>query len=275
MAIARTAEYPIYYEEAGRGLPLVLIHGHSVDLRMWDEVVPELAGAGFRVIRYDVRGHGRSAAPDHGYTWEAYLSDLEGLLANVGVQEVALCGFSMGGGIALSFAEEHAERTAALVLVDSTLPGFTYSEEFSKSIVELQAAIRANGVHPTMEELFPQHAMFDQIRSDADAMDKLHAMMAGYSGKEYLEPDDEKPPYDPQQANRLGLITAATLVMAGEHDVPDMRAISTILSEGIAGAELQVVEGAGHMLPMERPKAFAAAVAAFLKAKAVSPLLRR
>ena len=125
MAYCRTGEYPIYYEEAGRGLPVVLVHGHGVDLRIWDDVVPLLSDAGLRVIRYDVRGHGRSYAPDTGYTWEAYVADLKALVSHVGLEEAAVVGFSMGGGIALSFAQNHPERTAALALVSAALPGFT------------------------------------------------------------------------------------------------------------------------------------------------------
>ena len=274
MAYCRTGEYPIYFEEAGRGLPVILIHGHALDLRVWDDVVPGLVSAGLRVIRYDVRGHGRSHAPDSGYTWDAYLADLKALVSHLGLQEAVVVGFSMGGGIALSFAQHYPERTAGLALVASVLPGFGYSGAFGREVEQVQAAVRERGVHPAIEEVFPQTSLYAQIRDDADAMDKVHAMLAGYSGKEYLEPEDQRPPYDPQHLRRLGDVDAPTLVVVGSEDNQDMHQIAKLLSERISAAELVSLDGAGHMLPMERPRELSALLATFARTRARSPLRR-
>src|SRR5579884_790829 len=95
----------IYYEDTGgEGAPVVLIHGHSVDLRMWPAQVLALREAGYRVVRYDVRGHGRSSVPNEGYTWPVYAEDLRALLDTLDIGKAHLVGFSMGGGIALQFA---------------------------------------------------------------------------------------------------------------------------------------------------------------------------
>jgi 3-oxoadipate enol-lactonase len=270
LAICRTGEYPIYFEEAGRGLPVILIHGHAVDLRVWDEVVPYLVAGGNRVIRYDVRGHGQSFAPDEGYTWAAYVGDLQALMANVGVQEVVVVGFSMGGGIALAYAEAHPERMAGLALVCPALPGFGYSEEFSDPIALMQEHIKANGVHPTIETEFRASPLFDVIRDDADAMDKLHSMMAGYSGKEYLAPPTEQPD---EIIPGLANIAAPTIVFTGTREVPDMRQIARLIVDNVPCAELKEYDG-GHMVPMERPTEFAADLNAFIAAKVVSTLKR-
>src|SRR3989304_8530925 len=117
---------------------VVLIHGHSVDLRMWQYQVPALLEAGFRAVRYDVRGHGRSMVPPEGYTWEHYPADLGDLLDRLNVERPAtedlgldaahLVGLSMGGGIALQFALDFPPRVLSPPLVDSTLPGLTHSK---------------------------------------------------------------------------------------------------------------------------------------------------
>ncbi len=130
----------LYYEDGGgAGEPVVLIHGHSVDRRMWAAQWLALREAGFRVIRYDVRGHGRSSAPDTGYTWPVYAADLCALLDALGVAAAHLVGFSMCGGIALQFALDHPARARSLALIDAAVPGFAYSADFADTIEALVA----------------------------------------------------------------------------------------------------------------------------------------
>src|SRR2546426_10643843 len=103
-----------FYEDAGDGPVVVLIHGYGADLRLWDAQVEPLREAGFRVIRFDVRGHGRSMIAPDGYTFENYAADLRDLLdrlnierpatESLGVEAGDAEGPSMGGGGDLSFA---------------------------------------------------------------------------------------------------------------------------------------------------------------------------
>src|SRR3990172_12329088 len=144
-----------FYEDAGDGPVVVLIHGHSLDLRMWQYQVPALVNAGFRVVRHDVRGHGRSLIAPSGYTWENYSADLRDLLDRLNVERpttetlhvpaVHLVGLSMGGGVALQFTLDNPQRVISLTLVDSALPGYAYSEEMSKAIQELVHAVPTEG----------------------------------------------------------------------------------------------------------------------------------
>ena len=150
MPFATTGDILTYYEDEGpdspsahRDTPVVLIHGHSADLRLWEPQAPALLGAGWRVVRYDVRGHGRSSVPATGYSWEHYLADLRGLLDHLRVERAHLAGISMGGAIALQFALEEPGRVASLALLDSALPGFAYSPQFEDDIERLRQAMRA------------------------------------------------------------------------------------------------------------------------------------
>src|SRR5947208_6867645 len=93
----------LYYEEMGEGHPLVLIHGGYMDRRMWDDQFAIFAEQ-YRVIRYDVRGFGKSALPTVPY---ADRQDLYELLTALGVQSAYLLGLSLGGVIAVDFALEH------------------------------------------------------------------------------------------------------------------------------------------------------------------------
>ena len=117
----------LHYEVAGEGPAVTLIHPGLWDSRTWDPQVPVLVDAAFRVIRYDVRGYGRSSR----LTGEPYshVRDLEALLDFLEVPLTILVGCSMGGAIAIDFTLEHPDRVAALVVAASGLGGFEASEE--------------------------------------------------------------------------------------------------------------------------------------------------
>ncbi len=260
----------IFYEDSapdGGGPAVVLIHGHSVDLRIWDEQVPALTAAGYRVIRYDVRGHGRSTAPPTGYTWENYAADLGGLLDGLDVDAAHLVGHSMGGGIALQFAlstRGGAARVLSLTLVDAALPGFAYSDEFSNRIEELVAAVRAEGPRAAFERLWLTHPLFDGLRRFPDRFRRVRDMVLAYPAADYRE-GASPAGYSPTVIDRLGEITAPALVIVGEGDVPDFRLVADILAENLPRARELVLPDCGHVPPLEHPDSFNEALLAFLR----------
>src|SRR2546423_13431038 len=115
----------LYYELAGAGPPLVLIHGFSLDSRLWDEQFAAFARRHL-VLRYDLRGFGRSAPP-RGERY-AHTHDLRALLEHLGVGPGVLLGLSLGGRVAIDFALEHPDLTRALIPVDAMLGGHRWSE---------------------------------------------------------------------------------------------------------------------------------------------------
>ncbi|MGH2596968.1 MAG: alpha/beta fold hydrolase, partial [Actinomycetota bacterium] len=112
----------LFYEMAGEGPVVTLIHPGLWDLRTWDPQVPVLLDAGFRVLRYDVRGYGRSSR----LTGESHshVRDLAALLDALGVTQTLLVGCSMGGAIAIDLTLEQPDRVQALVVAASGLEGF-------------------------------------------------------------------------------------------------------------------------------------------------------
>ena len=120
----------LYYETAGSGPPLVLIHGFSLNHRMWDDQFEPFARR-YHVIRYDVRGFGRSAMPtDRNY---AHADDLMGLQEHLGVDHAHILGLSMGGGISLHFAEKYPEATDSLIPVGAVAGIYEWSQTWSTS----------------------------------------------------------------------------------------------------------------------------------------------
>jgi 3-oxoadipate enol-lactonase len=261
-----------FYEDVGQGPAIVLIHGHGSDRRLWELQAPALVEAGYRVIRYDVRGHGRSAVTPSGYTWENYALDLRDLLDGLALPPAHVVGLSMGGGIALQFALDFPERVSSLVLVDSTLPGFDYSREYGGAIEELVAAVRAEGPRAAFERLWLTHPLFDGVRRFPDRFELIRTMALEYPAADYLDETPYTPP-ERQAVDRLGPsvgrpvgpeLRAPTLVVVGELDIPDFQIIAEVLTGNIAGARLQVIPNSGHIPPLEQPQAFNQALLAFL-----------
>ncbi len=264
MPLAKTNGIETFYEDTGDGPAVVLIHGHSVDLRMWKYQVALLADLAFRAIRYDVRGHGRSSVPSSGYTWENYSLDLKELLDHLTVDSAHIVGLSMGGGVALKFTVDNPDRVISLTLVDSTLPGFTYSPEFSSSIEALREAVIAEGAGAAFERLWLPSPIFDGLRRHPDRFEETVEMVRGFQAVEYLG-DAAEPGYvQPDLAARLGEIEVPTLVVVGEDDLPDFRLIADLLEGNIQGARKAVITGTGHVPPVEDPPAFNRALMEFL-----------
>src|SRR5438876_717507 len=117
----------LFYDVAGIGQPIVLIHGHVLDRRMWDDQF-EVFARRYRAIRYDMRGYGRSALP-MGEPYYA-VEDLKALLDYLGVVRAYVLGLSKGGVVAIDFAVTYPEATAALIAVDAGMTGYTIDPEY-------------------------------------------------------------------------------------------------------------------------------------------------
>ena len=113
----------LFYEEAGQGKPLVLIHGWPLSTRMWEYQMTELAGKGIRCIAYDRRGFGRSDHPPGGYDYDTLADDLKAVMDKLDLQDVTLAGFSMGGGEVARYMSRHqGARVAKAVLISAVTP---------------------------------------------------------------------------------------------------------------------------------------------------------
>jgi pimeloyl-ACP methyl ester carboxylesterase len=239
----------LHYEATGAGDPVVLLHGFATDLRLWDDQVAVLASR-YRVVRYDLRGFGLSAASAEPYS---HADDLTSLLDRLGLPRVVLVGLSLGGGAAINFAIEHPDAVRALVLVDSTLGGFAWSQGFTSD----QAAIRqaARESVDAARARWLTLPIFGPALQNPRSADRIRAQVAEYSGWHWLNPDPGRP-FTPPAIQRLGAITAPTLIVLGERDTPDFHVIASTLEQGIAGAKKVTIPGAGHIANLEAPERF-------------------
>jgi 3-oxoadipate enol-lactonase len=249
----------LYYEVSSAGQPLVLIHGFSLDHRMWDPQLEAFA-ARYRVLRYDCRGFGRSSLPTDAPYW--HNEDLHSLLASLGIPSTIVVGMSLGGGTAIDFALAYPEMTCALVLIDSTLGGFRWSEEFLGPIRSCSATARTEGVEAARQGWY-DHPMFASAQRHPDVMVRLRAIVADYSGWHWLHSDPRRS-LDPPAITRLRGLGIPALALVGERDFADFHAIARLIEEQARNARRVVVPDAGHLANMEAPAACNEAILRFL-----------
>ena len=249
----------LYYEWTGAGLPLVLVHGFSLDTRMWDGQIEAFAQC-YRVLRYDCRGFGRSSLPTDEPYW--HHEDLRVLLAHLGIASAIVVGMSLGGGTAIDFALTYPEMTCALVLFDSTLGGFRWSEEFLGPISACSATARTDGIEAA-RQVWYAHPMFASAQRHPDVMARLRAIVSDYSGWHWLHSDPRRSA-DPPTITRLCDLAAPTLAIVGERDLADFRAIADLLASQGTNARRVVVPDVGHLANMEAPDACNEAISVFL-----------
>jgi pimeloyl-ACP methyl ester carboxylesterase len=249
----------LHYEEAGSGSPIVLIHGFSADSRVWDFQFEAFAQQ-YHVIRLDLRGHGISDAPD-GQAY-SYADDLNALLEHLQIPQASIVGQSMGGGIAIDFALAYPHKTSSLVLVDSTLDGYEWSEDWNQSWLPIYRQFGTAGASAATP-LLAAHPLFTPGFRQPVVKDRLTKIMSEYSGWHLLH-DDPIIENDPPAIQRLGQIHAPALVLVGELSLPDFHSISAILAQEIPNARKVVLEDVGYVAPMEAPEQFNQLVLSFL-----------
>lgn len=253
----------LYYEVFGAGPPLVLLHAGWLDRRVWDAQIADLAGR-FTLLRYDLRGFGRSSLPRQPYS---DVQDLYGLLAALRIGRAALVGLSLGGMLAIDFALANPAMVSALVLAGAGLRGFTPSpeDEATARTAAMLEAVRA-GQRERALDLFVELWVDGPGRQAAPAVrDLVRAIAADYTFA-HLAPGAPPPAQVPSAIERLASIRAPTLVLVGEHDQPQIQEIAGLLEVEIAGARRVLLPGAAHLPNLEQPALFNRAVLEFLGA---------
>ena len=254
----------LHVETAGAGAPVILLHGHTLDLRVWDDLVAALVGGGWRAIRYDLRGHGRSASPPSGYRWGDHAADLAAVLAATGAGPAHLIGLSKGGGIALELALRQPGLVRSLVLVGPLVPDHPLSAELAGSFRELARRIREAGPAAALREAWLTHPLLASAHARPGVRERLEAMVLTFPAGEYCAAARDGPDREWRLTDRLGEIAVPTLVVGGEHDVADFRAMAKTLAAGFPGARLEIVADCGHLVPLEAPAELARLVLEFL-----------
>ncbi len=248
----------LYYELAGDGPVVTMLHGFSLDSRMWDPQFAAFASE-FRVLRYDLRGFGRSG--DIGREPYSPVEDLRALLDHLDIAATAVVGLSMGGGYAIDFALSYPARTTALVAADSALAGFEWTAGRPSAWHSDLAATQ--GV-PAARAAWLGCELFQPAAGQAHVAAALRDLVEDYSGWHWL---NEHPVIAASRPaiERLHEIACPGLILVGEHDTADFQSIARRLAQDIPDARLVRIPAAGHMSNMESAAAFNDAVLQFLR----------
>jgi pimeloyl-ACP methyl ester carboxylesterase len=255
----------LYYEVAGSGPALTLIHAGIADSRMWDDQFAVFAER-FRVVRYDLRGFGQSEMPAGPYTMR---DDLRALLHALGIARTHLIGVSMGGSIALDFTLDFPELVSSLVLVAAGISGSKPSDFLREQWTALEAVMERGDLDAVNElelRLWVDGAGRTPDQVNPSVRERVRVMNAGVLANEARNEQGQLArPLDPPALGRLDEIAAPTLVIVGTLDVPDILENADLLAAPIPGARKVVLPGVAHLPPLEVPAEFNRLVLDFLR----------
>ncbi len=250
----------IEYDVRGDGPAVLLLHAFPLGLFMWDAQVEALA-ATHRVLRFDARGFGGSAADDGPLTMERIADDGAALLDHLGIDKAVVGGCSMGGYAAFAFVRRHPQRLAGLVLQDTRAGADTAEAKANRAT--LAAKVLAEGASAALEAFLPKlvgetthrerPAVVAFLRerilatSPPAIANALHGLAARADSRETLP-----------------TIAVPTLVLVGTEDVLTPPPEAVTMAAAIPRARLDVIPGAGHLANLESPDAVNAALRSFL-----------
>ncbi len=261
----------LYYEDHGAGRPVVLIHGWPLSGRSWENQVPALIDAGYRVVNYDRRGFGWSSQPWGGYDYDTFTADLTALLDHLDLRDVTLVGFSMGGGEVVRYIAAHGTDRVAKAVLAGAVPPYLYKSEDNPgggldeaTIEQFQAGVRGDRLAfldgftrsffaaGDREDLIsePQRLYAREIAAFASPKGTLDCITA--FGRTDFRADLEK-------------VTVPTLVIHGDSDgIVPFDVSGRRSAEALANSTLVVVQGGPHGFNATHADEFNSALLDFL-----------
>ncbi|MFH8343376.1 alpha/beta fold hydrolase [Streptomyces sp. NPDC018045] len=258
------------------GETVLLVHGHPFDHTMWAPQTATLAAAGHRVLVPDLRGYGASQVVPGPTRLETFAADLAALLDHLEVRDrIVLGGLSMGGQIAMEFARRFPGRLRALVLADTSAGAET--PEGRRNRDAMADRLLREGMRGHTEEALAKMVSPRTVATRPAVADHVRRMMLGTppeGAAAALRGRAKRPDY----TDSLTRLAVPALVLTGRDDTYTPVADAEFLRARIPDARLTVIEDAAHLPNLEQPRAFDAALTAFLRtlpaAPAAAPLRR-
>lgn len=247
----------LYYEMTGEGQSIILIHGGLLDSRMWEGQFKAFSPR-YNVIRYDIRGYGKSALPKGKYS---HVKDLLSLMKFLDIEQAHLIGLSLGGTIAIDFALDYPEKVSSLILVSAVPIGLRSLDD---GLTQATLAIFELARNDHFQEAVARwldHPVFRTIPMKFRT--KIQKMISD-NLQSWMLPQDNMIWSSPPAAERLSKIKASTLIIVGKKDVPDILSAADLLENKIDVAIKMIIADAGHHLNIEKPRQFNSIVLDFL-----------
>jgi 3-oxoadipate enol-lactonase len=248
------------YDDAGQGVPLLLIHGFPHDRRLWKAQITGLQDNA-RVIAPDLRGFGTSSDPLGTTSMDDHAADLHALLEELGIQQVVVAGLSMGGYIALAFLTRYASTVKGLILCN-TRAGAD-SDDAREGREATARRVMLDGVPALAQTMLPKMLSQERLSTKPGLSSTIKTMMA-----------EQRPAgvvaalrgmaARPDRTPMLGAINVPTLIITGSADTLIPSSESEAMAKAIPGSKLVVIPGVAHLSNVEAPEAFNSAVRDFM-----------
>lgn len=251
----------IHYLREGSGFPVLMLHAAIADSRMWRPQMDEFAKQ-FDVVCPDTRGFGESELPPA--RWSP-VGDVTGLIDELALKPAHVIGCSMGGRIAIDMALDHPARVSKLVLVAPGVSGTNFGKKYPELWTEVDAAEEAKDMN-ALNEAAARIWLDGPRRSRGFVGGALRELFFDMNARSLLSDFKSAPidDLDPPAIGRLHEITAQTLVIVGDEDVPNVFDVVELLMDSIKGARKAVICDAAHLPNLEHPEEFNRIVLDFL-----------
>jgi 3-oxoadipate enol-lactonase len=242
-----------FTDEGEKGSSVIIfIHGFPFNKSMWNLQVESLKDK-YRLITYDIRGHGNSDAGNEVFSIDLFVNDLINFMDALKIDKAILCGLSMGGYIALNAIEKYKERFDALILSDTQCIADT--PEAEKKRINAIESIRKTGVEKYAEEsiknLFASESFTTRIKEIADVREMIVKTPEQSLCRTLLALSVRK-----ETCHRLSEIKVPVLIMVGNEDKITPPAAARFMHEIIEGSLLKIIDHAGHLSNLENPDEF-------------------
>jgi pimeloyl-ACP methyl ester carboxylesterase len=238
----------MYYETAGQGEPVLLVHGIDGDSRMWEPQFWALAKH-FHVIRFDLRGFGNTVMPAGNFQ---LLDDMRDLLLELGHEFAHIMGYSYGGTVAPSFAIKYPNLVKSLILIGPGMVGHNWSPLVQDYFQKFQDTFKNNDKNEMMrllkwKSVYGPHRKQEGLDQICKLLDKmfLHALA--------IEPRKGTPLPTGDTRGELHTIDVPALILSGELDFDDYHSIAEFYYNKIKNSELVTISGAAHFMNLEKP----------------------
>ena len=257
-------EAQIYYETAGQGMPVLMIHAGVADSRQWNNEFAEFSKS-YRVLRYDMRGYGKSEPVAGEFN---HLSDLVSLLDTLRIHEpLVVMGCSMGGALALDFALAHPSRVRALIMVGSGPSGLDLDVKAPAKFADVEKAFEAGDLDLVAE--IETQIWFDGTDRTPEQVDQgmrslLYEMNRLALAHEVKQLGKRLPNTETPAVDRLQDLDMPVLIIVGSHDTAYTLGAADYMEEKIRFAKKVIIGDAAHLPNMDQPGEFQEIVRDFL-----------
>lgn len=240
------------FEDAGQGAPVVLIHGLGLNRGMWTRYPEALSGA-YRVVTYDILGHGETVKPPGPYSLGRFTDQLLALLDHLEVERAALIGFSFGGMINRAFAIDHADRTAALGILCTA---HDRTDAQRAAVLDRVEQARQSGPSATVDAALERWFTKPYAAAHPEALEQIRRWIMANDPDVYPLIYEVMATCDADLVEPAESINCPTLIAACDGDLGNSPEMAKAMGEDIPGARVEIVEGLKHMGLYERPDLF-------------------